>query len=463
MHSTGGLSVRALQRAPDAGANRFVDGSTAPACCLIAVRGLPHIMVGIAFMLALSQTPCAYAIDPITRQTLTSYGPFDGDYGGDIASDGTRVHLIWQSSSASFHTSQTPGSREWEPPEKLPIPPGSSMPGRSKLVVSDGRLILFSGLYLHRWVRDAAARLAPWQALGPLAQSSDPTFSLADVAASSAGIVLAGTRANDALDVWIGTPDGARFTRKTAMTLSTSGSEWGGTDAPALMVDGRAIHLLWKIYRKEYSPQHRATTAVQSLMHVYSPDFGSTWQQQEIATSAAGLGTGAIAAGKGEWWIVYGGSVFGGSGSGGGLSVRRARAPFGAWNPPTTVAPEAPPATSLAAVSGPAPLLFWSDNRFREREWWGRIPFHQVIVWDESPDWRNNDVFAVLLSAREAQRVIHRLTFPLSYTEKLERVLVAGNVVYVLRRGREKVGHTLEQFGARPDLFVHVLPLEEVK
>lgn len=398
----------------------------------------------------------AAVLRTIARQSVSSLGKFQGDYSGDMVDDGARVHVVWQSQAGLFHTSQARGASQWEQETKLPIPPGSVLAGRPRLLLSGRQLFLVCGLYLERWTLDVSAGEAGWRSLGPLLSASDPTFAYGEVAAGPRGIVLAGGSRGQHLEVLLGAPNAERFVRKTVMVLPGDGS--AAAAAPYLMLDGDAIHILWEVRRPQRASTGDAMTSGNRLLHFYSPDFGETWRWEEVDVSTGGpsLRPFVIVKGADQWWILYQAPA--------GLSVRRSQVPFGAWQTRVNIAGGAPPAVSAVALSGRVPLALWVDNRYHEQESWGRIPFHQVIMWDRSPDWKNNDAFAARLDQVErGANTIRRLTVPLSYTEGMLRAVSAGDFLYVLRKGRAKVGYTLEQFGAQPELFVHVIRMEELK
>ncbi|MCP4583742.1 MAG: hypothetical protein GY839_19195 [candidate division Zixibacteria bacterium] len=60
--------------------------------------------------------------------------------------------------------------------------------------------------------------------------------------------------------------------------------------------------------------------------------------------------------------------------------------------------------------------IFWIDQSNRNTSWWGYIPFHFVLTWDNDPDWHNNDLYYARIRNGEINRT-ERLTTPLSYTE----------------------------------------------
>ena len=398
----------------------------------------------------------------IVDQQVKSLGVFTDDYSGDIASDGSRVHIVWQTRAGFFHTTNIPGSGLWKKPTRLAIPPAKVLPGKPRVVISDGRILLFYGTYLERWFKDVSKN-GQWRSLPSILQGADPVFSLGDVATSPEGVVLAGLGPKDRLDVFLGSPGGDYFFRKMIWSLPP-GSGWSSQTRPSLAVDGRNIHVLWSAQRMWQDGRYLRNTSY--LFHFYSPDFGRKWRKEEISIGGRGQGRNItelkILQGRGRWWIIYAGFQ--------GLYAQSTSASFGDWEAPINLTPKAPATAVVTGVSGKPPLVLWVDPRFRGQEWWGHIPFHQVAQPNTSPAWKNNDVFVIDLDHVKGSNVVeNRITEHLSHTnpylndKSSLRVLVAGGYLYALRKGCSKVGYTLEQFGAKPELFVHVIPLEEIK
>ena len=143
------------------------------------------------------------------------------------------------------------------------------------------------------------------------------------------------------------------------------------------------------------------------------------------------------------------------------------------WTSPVRVAapPEDPSSPSYLALSpsaasnGQKGLLTWIDTRFHRSERTASNPLGGV-PWSDYPDWVNNDLFSLPLSAFPVRGladvptlVPSRLTQELSFARVVES-RVHGDSVHVIWAGRAKVGRAERDADEPPRLFHLVLPLK---
>lgn len=385
-----------------------------------------------------------------------AFGPFAGDYAADLSADGQTVDLVWQSAEGSFHTRRSNPDGDWHAPERLPIPHSPSvLAGNMHLFRWDGRLILMSGPALNLWQHQPEPREASepaWKETASLWPDRMTRAGRCTPEAGTAGLIVA-CATDTAVRVLSRTQlDGDSPWREV---WDADGSAWRVQGPPALFMSGDSLHLLVSIYRLQ------PPSGESRLLHFSTSDGGRDWQTERVPIGEQGLGRAirhfSLLGGDGRLWIAYVGRD--------GMVVQSRGESANEWSAPAVVTQQ-PEISRLAGVRGNPPVLFWIDSRHREKEWWGHVPFHELFR-NQSPYWRNNDVFALQLTNRDLAEVSPlRVTSGVSYTDPHRhepmRVTGDGDAVYVLREGRRQVGFRLEEFGAEPMLFVHRVSREAV-
>ncbi len=141
----------------------------------------------------------------------------------------------------------------------------------------------------------------------------------------------------------------------------------------------------------------------------------------------------------------------------------------GAWSRSTRLTPGEQPflgsyqSSSVGvARAGARTRLVWIDRRFQKSD---RSLLNPLggIPWSDSPEWANNDVFTLDLPDHLDSLTVSRLPGPERLTQSLsraERVVIraVGERFCVAWSGREKVGHGVGTYGARPQIFFGYLP-----
>lgn len=144
------------------------------------------------------------------------------------------------------------------------------------------------------------------------------------------------------------------------------------------------------------------------------------------------------------------------------------------WSTPSALADYATRFSEGTAESGPLALapgprdgqaLAWIDARFRksDRRWWN--PLGGFPWSDDSPYWRNNDVFIARLpnagtaGAGDALQP-RRITRAPAYARTLALQALPNRLI-LLWAGRPRVGRTLDSFGASPALYYTVINIDK--
>ncbi|CAN2044476.1 hypothetical protein GMMP1_130023 [Candidatus Magnetomoraceae bacterium gMMP-1] len=385
------------------------------------------------------------------KEQVIPTGVITENFFSDMATNGERLYLIWHTDSGLYYTfNSLKNNFNWIAPEQLSVPPSSPLNnGSPRLIFIQKRCILFYGANIQSLLGDVTETgKIQWHSLSiPILQRYEYAAQF-NVTQTDDSIILSFAKSSGSLDVLVGLPWDSGFQRKT-LVAPLQGTRIDPVARPSIVVNGNEIHLLWALCKKRTKGTHIHFAS--SIYHFYSPDFGKTWTRQKIDTGNTGreaiITNLKIIRSKDQLWILYiaNGKLFMKS-----SSVTNSTS----WTSPISITSHMP--TLVKGVSGSNPLVLWVDPRFRGQEWWGKIPFHQVFKPNDTPDWKNNDVFMINLKSPIGTE--QRITPALSYTDGLCAVIL-NDVLYVLRTGRSKAGYSLDQFGARPELFINKIPI----
>lgn len=391
---------------------------------------------------------------PVVKQEVSSLAVTDGDLLADIATDNQRAHVIWQTASGFYYTNQVKDETTWNPTATLPIPPTTPLNnGGPRLISTKNHIVLFYGLHLQRIFSDQSEKTS-WGPLPPVL-GSDEYAATFDIAENLDQAIIAVAQTTGALDVLVGSPEGTIFQRRTLLTSLPSG-RIDPVVRPSIALEGNTVHILWA--RQDVDPQIMIPTRW-FLYYFRSDDLGNTWStnrvREDIDFSQMISSIKIIIGPEHTLWVFYisGRNLFM-------QSANKVSRP--GWGQPVRLSSHMP--ALVEGIGGNTPRVLWVDPRFRGQEWWGRIPFHQLFRPSDTPDWRNNDIFiADPRQHSEEHAAEQRITLPFSYTDPFIanlRSVVLDSTLYLLRIGRSKVGYTLDQFGAKPELFVHEITLD---
>jgi len=136
-----------------------------------------------------------------------------------------------------------------------------------------------------------------------------------------------------------------------------------------------------------------------------------------------------------------------------GLFLQRSAFEKQGWTRSERIA-EAPSGSFDVHEDDSSVVVAWSDERNREKDWWGYIPGHQILTWNIDPRWANNDLYFARFGAsdREEQRLTPPLSFVSAEPESIS-INAAPDQIYVFWSGRRKVGETLDQYGFPTEVF----------
>ncbi len=100
----------------------------------------------------------------------------------------------------------------------------------------------------------------------------------------------------------------------------------------------------------------------------------------------------------------------------------------------------------------------WVDNRFRKKQWWAHIPFHQVFTGSADPNWRNNDLFYSIIDGEHVKNPI-RITKDLSYVSWLiynsDKIGIKkrNSEIYLFWSGISKAGRNFNEYNLPYEIF----------
>lgn len=388
---------------------------------------------------------------PGLKQEVDSLAVTDGDLLADVATDGQRAHVIWQTALGFYYTRQLKGEITWKPTVTLPLPPRPPLNnGGPRLLSISNKIILFYGLHLDRLVGEQVGETS-WKPLEPILRS-DETATKFDVATNADQAIIVVAKTTGALEILTGFPEGTTFQRRNLLASFPSG-RIDPVVRPSIVVEGNVVHVLWA--RQEVDP--RLMIPTRWFLHYFrSDDFGKTWVtstvREDMDFSQMISSIKIINGPEHTLWAFY---------TSGGDLLMQSNVNRSGWKQPVRLSSHMP--GLVEGEGGNTPRVFWVDPRFRGQEWWGKIPFHQLFRPSDTPDWRNNDIFIVdprqyMEGYASEQRITSEFSYTDLFIENL-RSAVLDKTLYLTRVGRSKVGYTLDQFGEKPQLFVHKIIL----
>lgn len=371
----------------------------------------------------------------------------DGELSADIVSDGTQIHAVWQTGTAFYHSRTSIDGMTWEAPRKLTVPLEADTSflwnGGPRLLFTEQALVIFYGNRLQRLASNDLTGRGDWQLLPPILEVGEYAAQF-DAVANANQVIIAAATSVGTLDVWSGSSRGPKYLKRQLVGPAGK-QELYPVVKPSITMNKGRIDIVWA---RSLAPKPGSSGSENKLYHFQSTDGGVSWTTNDQVALARNV-TGPITSvkviqtpsSKPKVFYISGTTLFMGQPDGTAIEVSL-------HNPKI-----------MEAVGGEAPRVFWVDSRFHGEEWWGKIPFHQLFRPSDTPNWRNNDLFMFDLQSRSPDEANERrLTQPLSYTTSI-RAIIQGDRAYVIRVGRRKVGYTIDQFGHKPEVFIHQIPL----
>jgi len=237
---------------------------------------------------------------------------------------------------------------------------------------------------------------------------------------------------------------------------------------PRLISDRAGIHLIYTLStHREIQPATPGgptmLTQTAQVFYAASTDGGAAWSARQLLSAASDSAAGGVTV-KGVSWIAgieivsrgatllaivdtphgrVGNTIDHGRIEGGPVIHDGSR--YLSVDPKRRLS---------AADNGKETIVAWIDERYKRYDpFW--LPWLFGIPWSDSPGWANNDIEILRLprgSRLGGTRHPLRVTGDLSYASSV-RTCATGSDLIVLWSGRARVGHTLQSFGATPEVF----------
>lgn len=336
--------------------------------------------------------------------------------------------------------------------------------GPVRTITADGRLDVFVGPHLSHFQLSGRG---VWSTRPDLTSAYAVTFDAAAIGNKVLLVYLVrlrgGSSERDSIEVWatVSGNKGLPFQNKL-------GTFPGGPTQPEpkLLLVGGTYHLFVAINRVARTTHPDSLSEDCRIIHFSSGDSGAKWSSPQILGVLGILGHKARPEGSGyvshidatyyarRIFVLYNASWLYMMASDG---TR--------WSDPSvligarTWVGSARNRSVAIASDGNRGKIFWIDERFQhtDRSLINPLGLH----WLADPDWTNNDVLEIPVSALKdaaagKTRPV-RLTRDLSFADRI-RAQASNGRVYAMWSGRVKVGRELGSYGKPPTIFLLSLP-----